>query len=111
MSNFFDSEIVQEELNEINELQQEVYGDAFNLMRMSSAERVEHVENLETLLEKQKIMYTRVSLSDDPQAVEMKKNLEKSVKLMGFPAGTDMSQLFDAMDKTIEKLKQSIVDI
>ena len=111
MSNFFDSEIIKEELEEINELQQEVYGDAFNLMRMSSAERVEHVENLETLLEKQKIMYTRVSLSDDPQAVEMKKNLEKSVKLMGFPTGTDMSQLFDAMDKTIEKLKQSIVDI
>ena len=111
MSNFFDSEIIKEELEEINELQQEVYGDAFNLMRMSSTERVEHVENLETLLEKQKIMYTRVSLSDDPQAVEMKKNLEKSVKLMGFPTGTDMSQLFDAMDKTIEKLKQSIVDI
>jgi len=111
MSNFFDSEIIKEELEEINELQQEVYGDAFNLMRMSSAERVEHIENLETLLEKQKIMYTRVSLSDDPQAIEMKKNLEKSVKLMGFPTGTDMSQLFDAMDKTIEKLKQSIVDI
>ena len=111
MSSFFDSEIIKEELEEINELQQEVYGDAFNLMRMSSAERVEHVENLETLLEKQKIMYTRVSLSDDPQAVEMKKNLEKSVKLMGFPTGTDMSQLFDAMDKTIEKLRQSIVDI
>ena len=111
MSKFFDSEIIKEELEEINELQQEVYGDAFNLMRMSSTERVEHVENLETLLEKQKIMYTRVSLSDDPQAVEMKKNLEKSVKLMGFPTGTDMSQLFDAMDKTIEKLKQSIVDI
>ena len=111
MSSFFDSEIIKEELEEINELQQEVYGDAFKLMRMSSAERVEHVENLETLLEKQKIMYTRVSLSDDPQAIEMKKNLEKSVKLMGFPTGTDMSQLFDAMDKTIEKLKQSIVDI
>ena len=111
MSSFFDSEIIKEELEEINELQQEVYGDAFNLMRMSSTERVEHVENLETLLEKQKIMYARVSLSDDPQAIEMKKNLEKSVKLMGFPTGTDMSQLFDAMDKTIEKLKQSIVDI
>ena len=111
MSSFFDSEIIKEELEEINELQQEVYGDAFKLMRMSSAERVEHVENLETLLEKQKIMYARVSLSDDPQAIEMKKNLEKSVKLMGFPTGTDMSQLFDAMDKTIEKLKQSIVDI
>ena len=111
MSSFFDSEIIKEELEEINELQQEVYGDAFKLMRMSSTERVEHVENLETLLEKQKIMYTRVSLSDDPQAVEMKKNLEKSVKLMGFPTGTDMYQLFDPMDKTIEKLKQSIVDI
>ena len=74
MSSFFDSEIIKEELEEINELQQEVYGDAFNLMRMSSAERVEHVENLETLLEKQKIMYTRCLLYTSPSPRDRQKS-------------------------------------
>jgi hypothetical protein len=57
------------------------------------------------LLEKQRIMYTRLSLSDDPQAIEMKENLRKSVALMGFPPETDMSILFSSMTKTIESLK------
>ena len=46
------------------------------------------------LLEKQKVMYTRLSLSDDPKAVEMKENLRKSVAMMGFPPETDMTMLF-----------------
>jgi hypothetical protein len=58
------------------------------------------------LLEKQRIMYTRLSLSDDPQAIEMKENLRKSVALMGFPPETDMSILFSSMTKTIESLKK-----
>jgi hypothetical protein len=51
-------------------------------------------------------MYTRLSLSDDPQAIEMKENLRKSVALMGFPPETDMSILFSSMTKTIESLKK-----
>jgi hypothetical protein len=60
------------------------------------------------LLEKQRIMYTRLSLSDDPQAVEMKENLRKSVAIMGFPPDTDMNILFNSMNKTIESLKEFI---
>jgi hypothetical protein len=51
-------------------------------------------------------MYTRLSLSDDPKAVEMKENLRKSVSLMGFPPETDMNILFGSMTKTIESLKK-----
>jgi hypothetical protein len=53
-------------------------------------------------------MYTRLSLSDDPEAVEMKENLRKSVALMGFPPDTDMTLLFSSMTKTIESLKKFI---
>ena len=57
------------------------------------------------LLDKQKIMYTRLSLSDDPEAIKMKEQLKKSIALMGFPADTDMNTMFDAMQKTISSLK------
>jgi hypothetical protein len=73
---------------------------------MTREDKLEHIEKLTTLLEKQRVMYTRLSLSDDPQAVEMKENLRKSVALMGFPPETDMNLLFSSMNKTIESLKQ-----
>jgi hypothetical protein len=75
---------------------------------MDRETKLEHIEMLTTLLEKQKIMYTRLSLSDDPEAVEMKENLRKSVALMGFPPETDMQILFNSMNETIESLKAYI---
>jgi predicted RNA binding protein with dsRBD fold (UPF0201 family) len=108
MSNFFDSDIIQEELREINNLQEEIYGSILSFGMMDRETKLEHIEKLQVLLDKQRIMYTRLSLSDDPQAVEMKENLRKSVALMGFPPETDMSILFSSMNKTIESLKQFV---
>ena len=110
MSEFFKSDIIQEELEEINNLQEEIYGSIMTFGGMSSETKKEHVEKLQTLLEKQRIMYTRLSLSDDPQAVEMKENLRKSVALMGFSPDTDMQVLFDSMNETIESLKNYLDD-
>ena len=108
MSDFFDSEIIQEELKEINDLQEEIYGTFLTFSMMSRKEQLENVEKLTRLLEKQKVMYTRLSLSDDPQAVEMKENLRKSVASMGFPPETGLNMLFDSMRETIESLKLHI---
>ena len=108
MSNFFESEIIRNELSEINELQETVYGSMLTFGSMEREEQIEHVDMLNNLLDKQKVMYTRLSLSDDPDAMKMKKQLEKSVELMGFPAGTDISVLFSGMTQTIEKLKQVV---
>jgi hypothetical protein len=108
MSSFFDSEIIQEELSEINQLQEQICGSLLSFGMMDRETKMEHVEKLQNLLEKQKVMYTRLSLSDDPKAVEMKENLRKSVALMGFPPETDLHLLFDSMDKTIQSLKDYI---
>tara|TARA_Y100000033_G_scaffold38062_1_gene37235 strand:- start:208 stop:540 length:333 start_codon:yes stop_codon:yes gene_type:complete len=108
MSNFFDSEIIQEELKEINTLQEEIYGSLLAFSTMDRDARIDKVDKLAKLLEKQRVMYTRLSLSDDPKAVEMKENLRKSVAMMGFPPETDLNLLFDSMKKTIESLKDYI---
>ena len=108
MSDFFDSEIIQDELKEINKLQEDIYGSILTFGMMSNEDKLEHIEKLSELLDKQRIMYTRLSLSDDPAAVEMKENLRKSVALMGFPPETDMQVLFTSMTKTIESLKKFI---
>ena len=108
MSKFFDSELIQEELEEINELQKFIYRSILSFGSMTREDKLEHIEKMTLLLEKQRIMYTRLSLSDDPQAIEMKENLRKSVAIMGFPPDTDMNLLFNSMTKTIESLKQFI---
>ena len=105
MSKFFESELIQEELKNINKLQEEIYESVLSFSIMDRETKLEHVEMLATLLEKQRVMYTRLSLSDDPQAVEMKENLRKSVALMGFPPETDVQNLFNSMSATIESLK------
>ena len=108
MSDFFDSEIVREELQEINQLQMSIYRNAMKFGTFSREDKVDHIERLTELLERQKVMYTRISLSDAPEAIELKIHLEKSVELMGFPEGTDMLLLFSGMSNTIENLRNSI---
>ena len=105
---FFDSEFVQEELKDIQQLQKEIYSKMMNLGELSREDRVDHIDKLKTLLEKQRVMYTRLSLSDDPEAIKLKKQLELSVQTMGFPAGTDIQILFDGMKGTIENLENHI---
>ena len=108
MSSFFDSEIVQEEMKEIHELQTIVYNTSQDYASLNREDKIEHIENLTELLELQRIMYTRLALSEDPNAKKMKAELEKSVIVLGFPAGTDISVLFSGMSQTIEALKQGI---
>jgi GTPase Era involved in 16S rRNA processing len=105
---FFDSEIVQEEMKEISKLQDEIYAKVFSFSSMDSDDKLEHVEMLENLLKKQKILYTRLSLSDDPEAKLMKENIIKSAKQLGFPSDVDLGYVFSNMSVIIDNMKKSI---
>ena len=108
MSDFFNSEIIRDELMAINRLQESIYKNAFSFDDMDREDQLDHIDDLTELLDKQRVMYTRLSLSDDPNAKRMKGELEKSVQLLGFPKGTDISVLFSGMTQTIESLKSKI---
>ena len=105
---FFDSEVVRAEMTEISELQDDVYRNVFNFPKMSSEEKLFHVGLLERLIEKQKVLYTRLSLSDDPEAQKMKQNIVDSATMMGLPPGTDMNTVFTNMSKMLDVMKQQI---
>ena len=85
MSDFFESDIIINELEDIHKLQKEVYGNVLEFPNMSREERLENVEKLSKLLEKQQVMFTRLSLSDDPEAIKLKNTVQQSIPLMGFP--------------------------
>ena len=82
---FFQSEIVQTEMKEISDLQEEIYKNVFSFPSMSNKDKLEHVEMLETLLKKQQVLYTRLSLSDDPEAQLMKDSIMSSAQSTGIP--------------------------
>ena len=60
------------------------------------------------LLEKQKILYTRLTLSDDPSAKQMKENIMASAKMMGLPDDIDMTIVFSNMEKLINQMKKQV---
>lgn len=105
---FFNSEVVRAEMTEISELQEEVYSNVFKFSIMSKEEKLQHVELLEKLLEKQKVLYTRLSLSDDPEAIEMKERIISSAVMMGLPPKTDMNIILNNMSKMLEVMKKQI---
>jgi hypothetical protein len=105
---FFDSEVVRAEMAEISELQEEIYGSVFKFPSMSKEDKIKHVNLLERLLNKQQILYTRLSLSDDPEAVEMKQRILDSANMMGLPPNVDMNVIFGNMTKMLEIMKEQI---
>jgi hypothetical protein len=105
---FFKSEVVRAEMAEIGELQEDVYRNVFKFSTMTKEEKLNHVKVLEKLLEKQKVLYTRLSLSDDPEAVEMKERITQSATMMGLPPNVDMNIILNNMSKMLEVMKQQI---
>jgi len=105
---FFDSEIVRAEMAEISELQEEIYGSVFKFPSMTREDKIHHVNLLERLLSKQQVLYTRMSLSDDPEAQEMKQKIVESARMMGLPPNVDMSVIFSNMTKMLEIMKAQI---
>ena len=105
---FFDSEVVRAEMVEISELQEEVYSNVFKYPRMSREDQIYHVSILERLLDKQRVLYTRLSLSDDPEAKRMKIQVEEGARKMGLPSEVDMNSLFAQMTNMVNMMKQHI---
>jgi|TARA_B100001939_G_scaffold340669_1_gene349106 hypothetical protein len=100
--------MVRAELAEISELQEDVYGNVFEFYRMDKDQKIKHVNLLQKLLEKQRVLYTRMSLSDDPEAKEMKERIVDSAKMMGLQEGMDISYMFGNMEKLLETMKEEI---
>ena len=105
---FLKSAQVRAALVEIHELQEKIVSDAVNFPELDIDEQYEHIENLEELLEKQRIMYTRLSLSDDPEAKEMKKDIEDSMGLLGLQQQVNPGELFKMMHDTIINLREFV---
>tara|TARA_Y100001972_G_C7533652_1_gene268866 strand:+ start:324 stop:668 length:345 start_codon:yes stop_codon:yes gene_type:complete len=108
MSEFFQSEVVRAAMAELSELQEEVYKNVFKFPTMSIKDKAYHIDILEKLMEKQQVMYARLSLSNDPEAQQMKKQIEQSAITMGLPKNVDMNAVFKDMSRMIDLMRSHI---
>jgi hypothetical protein len=105
---FFNSEFVRAEMVEISDLQEEIYNNVFKFPSMSKGEKIEHVNLLQKLLDKQQILYARICLSDDEEAIQMKERIVESARMMGLPSNVDMKVVFANMSKMLEVMREQI---
>jgi hypothetical protein len=83
MSDFFDSDIVQQEAKEMEFLQMKAMELTLAApMRGSKEDQLEYIGVVRSLIEKQQIFYTRLKLSDDPRATEMCEQIEEGAKML-----------------------------
>jgi hypothetical protein len=108
MSGFFDSEEVRKSLRELTDLQEKIYNDLLMIPFYSDEQKRENLNYLREFLEKQKLFIFRLSLSNDPEALELKENIMESAKLFGMKEGETIRDFFLNMEKTIEDLEQSL---
>ena len=107
MSKFFDSETVKSEMEEITCLQKELYDVILKFPMMSPKAKVEHIDTVLELLERQQIMWTRLSLTDDPEAKKMKEYIINHSKELGF-GDTDLPTIFTNMKRTLEQVQSNL---
>lgn len=107
---FFESDIVKTELKEIGFLQERITSNMISFGSMSKEIKLEHVKTLEDLLEKQKVLYTRLSLSDDPEAIEMKEKLNESVRMITIDSNYDINEVFSNITTLIKTIRTQLQD-
>ena len=106
MSNFFQSELVRGDIQEMVQLQQYCFRSAMNFVLLDEERRLEYFDALTTLIEKQKIFYARIKLSDDPQAKSVLDTMKQGVVMLGATPNTPIEQMFDELIEKVTYLKQ-----
>lgn len=104
---FFDSDMVREDMESISKIQRQIVQEIPSFFAMSTDEKLAHIDLLDQLLEKQQIIYTRLSLSDDPEALQMKQQMRDSAQLLGFGDNPNISDVFKSMRLTIDGLRRT----
>ena len=111
-SEFFDSEMVQESLEDIKELQdlitQGILDTAFASVTGHEEDEAEQLDLIEELLEKQKLMYFRCKLSKDEDAMLVAENMREALRQKGMPTGATVEQMFDNLKGSIRKLRDTL---
>lgn len=108
---FFDSEIVRKEAEEISLKQQEILNRMPFITMMETDDKINFFDAMLDLIERQKVFYMRLNLSDDPMAVEMKDQFRSAAAMLGMDTKKmNMMEIYDGFKKNMENVRQQVLD-
>jgi len=108
MTDFFKSEMVRGDLQRMSDLQQYCVKAMVAFPALSPDKKLEYFGVLEQLIEKQKIFYARLKLSDDPEALEMAENMKMSAVMLGANPDSNLITMFDSLLEKISVMKEKL---
>tara|TARA_X000000368_G_C22785974_1_gene603682 strand:+ start:337 stop:678 length:342 start_codon:yes stop_codon:yes gene_type:complete len=97
---FFESDQVQETLNDIFNTYHEIASQTNHLHKMSKEQRLEHIDKCKNLIDRQKNFYTRLSLAskEDAEAADMRTRIDALSQAFGY------ASLIDCMEAMLDTL-------
>ena len=101
---FFQSEVVQKELNQMQDLYMEI--NKMGLMLNLSQKR-EQLDKMMRLIELQQTMYMRVTLSEDPEAKKLVDQVKNAAAMLGMPKEEIGPQFYDKLKDNVRKMTVS----
>ena len=98
---FFQSEVVQKELNQMQELYMDI--NRMGLM-LNLDQKREQLDKMLRLIELQQTMYMRVTLSEDPEAKQLVDQVKNAAKMLGMPPDEVGPQFYDKLKENVYKM-------
>ena len=101
---FFESDVVKEELNRMQDLYLEI--NRMGLM-LTTPQKKEQLAKMIELINLQQTMYMRVTLSDDPDAKQMVEQVKNAATMLGMNPSDVNHTFYDTLrDNVQEMIKQ-----
>ena len=107
-SKFFQSELVRGDIQEMAALQEFCFRSVTNLALLNKEKKMEYFEALRKLLEKQKIFYARLQLSDDEEAKAVAANMKNAVVMLGGDPNLEVRAMFDDLLQKIDNFEKHV---
>ena len=102
---FFQSEVVQEELHQMQELYMDI--NRMGLM-LSVDQKKEQLDKTMRLIELQQTMYMRVTLSEDPDAKQLVEQVRNAASMLGMPPEEVGPQFYEKLKDNVRKMIEEL---
>ena len=105
---FYESNVIREELKEMEQLYLDLAKLSYNLPRLNSEEKLDHVRKTLELIAKQKVFYARLALMshEDEEAREVKHRIDTMTEM--YSNGKHINQVLDEMEEKLLGLKATL---
>ena len=98
---FFQSEVVQKELTQMQDLYMDI--NRMGLV-LSLPQKREQLDKMLRLIELQESLFLRVTLSDDPDAKQLVDQVKNAAKMLGMPPDEVGPSFYDKLKDNVHKM-------